>query len=73
MQVIINSSIILDDIADLQVNCYSGDKIVLGTKTLVAAAKLELQLLSHNISYTRFGGDNGKVFEISCKSISAYS
>lgn len=72
MQVIINSSVVADGVVDLQVDCYKNG-VLLCTKSLLKATLLEQQLVSHHISYTRFGGENGKQFEINCKSISAYS
>lgn len=71
MRVIINSSVVADGVADLQVDCYNG--VLLCTESLLKATLLEQQLVSHHISYTRFGGENGKQFEINCKSISVYS
>lgn len=72
MQVIINSSVVADGVVDLQVDCYKNG-VLLCTESLLKATLLERQLVSHHISYTRFGGENGKQFEINCKSISAYS
>jgi hypothetical protein len=72
MRVIINSSVVADGVADLQVDCYKNG-VLLCTESLLKATLLEQQLVSHHISYTRFGGENGKQFEINCKSISAYS
>lgn len=71
MQVIINSSVIADGVADLQVDCYKNG-VLLCTESLLKATLLEQQLVSHHISYIRFGDNNGKQFEINCKSISAY-
>lgn len=72
MRVIINSSVIADGIVDLQADCYKNG-VLLCTGSLLKATLLEQQLVSHHISYTRFGGENGKQFEINCKSISAYN
>ena len=72
MQVIINSSVIADGVADLQVDCYKNG-VLLCTESTSKATLLEQQLVSHHISYIRFGEENGKQFEIKCKSISAYN
>lgn len=72
MQVIINSSVFADGVVDLQVDCYKNG-VLLCTESLLKANLLEKRLVSHYISYTRFGGENGKQFEINCKSISAYN
>ena len=63
MRVIINSSVIADGIVDLQADCYKNG-VLLCTESLLKATLLEQQLVSHHISYTRFGGENGKQFEI---------